>query len=164
MISATGRMPVIAAPIAAPTIACSEMGVSQTRRGPNSLNSPTVVLNTPSAAPMSSPRHTTVGSRRISRAIPSATASRYVMVPPVAGHRQRIAGQPLAYLLGRPVGARVGAAVAEVPVGARLHDGRAAAGTGAVHRPRGRVAYHHDVVAVDELGGQPVRRRPVRGR
>ena len=76
MISATGRMPVIAAPIAAPTIACSEIGVSQTRRGPNSANRPTVVLNTPSAAPMSSPRQTTLGSRRISRAIPSATASR----------------------------------------------------------------------------------------
>ena len=76
MISATGRIPVIAAPIAAPTIACSEIGVSQTRRGPNSSNSPTVVLKTPPAAPMSSPRHTTDGSRRISRAMPSATASR----------------------------------------------------------------------------------------
>ena len=80
MISATGRIPVIAAPIAAPTIACSEIGVSHTRRGPNSLNSPTVVLNTPSAAPMSSPRQTTVASRRISLAMPSATASRYVIV------------------------------------------------------------------------------------
>ena len=59
MISATGRIPVIAAPIAAPTIACSEIGVSQTRLGPNSSNSPTVVLNTPPAAPMSSPRQTT---------------------------------------------------------------------------------------------------------
>ena len=76
MISATGRMPVIAAPIAAPTIACSEIGVSQIRVGPNSSNRPTVVLNTPPASPMSSPRHTTVGSRRISRAMPSATASR----------------------------------------------------------------------------------------
>ena len=76
MISATGRIPVIAAPMAAPTIACSEMGVSHTRSGPNSSNRPTVVLNTPPAAAMSSPRHTTVGSRRISRAMPSATASR----------------------------------------------------------------------------------------
>ena len=72
MISATGRIPVIAAP----TMACSEMGVSQIRRGPNSSKSPTVVLNTPPAAPMSSPRQTTRGSRRISRAMPSATASR----------------------------------------------------------------------------------------
>ena len=76
MISATGRMPVIAAPMAAPTIACSEIGVSQTRSGPNSANRPAVVLNTPPAAPMSSPRQTTRGSRRISRAMPSATASR----------------------------------------------------------------------------------------
>ena len=76
MISATGRRPVMAAPIAAPTIACSLMGVSQTRSGPNSANSPVVVLKTPSAAPMSSPRQTTVGSRRISLAMPVATASR----------------------------------------------------------------------------------------
>jgi hypothetical protein len=76
MISATGRRPVMAAPMVAPTIACSLMGVSQTRCGPNSANSPTVVLKTPSAAPMSSPRHTTVGSLRISCAMPLATASR----------------------------------------------------------------------------------------
>ena len=37
MISAIGRSPVIAAPIAAPRIACSEIGVSRTRFGPNSL-------------------------------------------------------------------------------------------------------------------------------
>ena len=76
MISATGRIPVIAAPIATPRIACSEMGVSQIRSRPNSSNNPAVVLNTPPAAPMSSPRHTTDPSRRSSRAIPSATASR----------------------------------------------------------------------------------------
>ena len=35
MISAIGRSPVIAAPIAAPRIACSEIGVSRTRKGPN---------------------------------------------------------------------------------------------------------------------------------
>ena len=76
MISATGRIPVIAAPIATPRMACSEIGVSQTRPGPNSSNRPAVVLNTPPAAPMSSPRHTTDGSRRSSWASPSATASR----------------------------------------------------------------------------------------
>ena len=76
MISATGRIPVIAAPIAIPAIACSEIGVSRTRSGPNSANSPAVVLNTPPAAPMSSPSKTTDRSRRISRASPSATASR----------------------------------------------------------------------------------------
>ena len=50
MISAIGFRPVIAAPIAAPRIACSEMGVSRTRRGPNFSRSPTVALNTPPAA------------------------------------------------------------------------------------------------------------------
>ena len=59
MISAIGRSPVIAAPIAAPRIACSEIGVSRTRFGPNSSSRPTVVLNTPPAAATSSPRNTT---------------------------------------------------------------------------------------------------------
>jgi hypothetical protein len=35
-ISATGRIPIIAAPTAAPTIAVSEIGVSMTRCSPNS--------------------------------------------------------------------------------------------------------------------------------
>ena len=35
MISAIGLSPVIAAPMAAPMIACSEIGVSRTRNGPN---------------------------------------------------------------------------------------------------------------------------------
>ena len=56
MISAMGRRPFIAAPITAPMIACSEMGVSRTRRGPNRSSSPSVVLNTPPAAATSSPR------------------------------------------------------------------------------------------------------------
>ena len=55
MISAMGRRPVIAAPIAAPTIASSEMGVSRTRSGPNRSRSPTVALNTPPASATSSP-------------------------------------------------------------------------------------------------------------
>ena len=46
-ISATGRMPIIAAPIAAPTIAVSEIGVSMTRSSPNSPTSPSVTLNAP---------------------------------------------------------------------------------------------------------------------
>ncbi len=76
MISAMGRNPVIAAPIAAPMIACSEMGVSRTRWGPNRSRSPTVVLNTPPAAATSSPRKMTRSSRSISCAMPAATASR----------------------------------------------------------------------------------------
>ena len=40
MISAMGRRPVIAAPIAAPRIACSQIGVSRTRVRPNVRASP----------------------------------------------------------------------------------------------------------------------------
>jgi hypothetical protein len=76
MISATGRSPVMAAPIAAPRIACSEMGVSMTRRGPKRSSSPGVVLKTPPAPAMSSPISTTRSSRSISCARPRATASR----------------------------------------------------------------------------------------
>ena len=76
MISAIGLRPVIAAPIAAPRIACSEIGVSRTRNGPNCSYSPTVALNTPPALATSSPRNTTSGSRVISCAMPRATASR----------------------------------------------------------------------------------------
>jgi hypothetical protein len=76
MISAIGRRPVIAAPIVAPTIACSEIGVSLTRSGPNSSSRPGVVLNTPPAAATSSPIRYTRSSRRISCAMPAATASR----------------------------------------------------------------------------------------
>ena len=66
MISAMGLSPVIDAPMAAPMMACSEIGVSLTLSGPNSSSSPTVVLNTPPAAATSSPRKTTSSSRRIS--------------------------------------------------------------------------------------------------
>ena len=76
MISATGRSPVIAAPIAAPRMACSLIGVSRTRAGPNSRSSPGVALNTPPASATSSPRNTTFASRRISCASPRVTASR----------------------------------------------------------------------------------------
>ncbi len=76
MISAIGRSPVIAAPMAAPRIACSEIGVSRTRSGPKRSSSPTVALNTPPAPATSSPRNTTFGSRSISCAMALATASR----------------------------------------------------------------------------------------
>ncbi len=46
-ISATGRMPMCAAPAAAPTIAASEIGVSITRDSPNRLANPSVTLNAP---------------------------------------------------------------------------------------------------------------------
>jgi len=53
-ISTTGTSPVMAAPIAEPTIAASEIGAFRTRAGPNSSQSPFV---TPKGTPstMSSP-------------------------------------------------------------------------------------------------------------
>ena len=45
MISTTGRMPAIAAPMPAPTIAISEIGVLRTRSGPNSSSSPCVTAH-----------------------------------------------------------------------------------------------------------------------
>ncbi len=42
MISTTGRSPVMAAPMAEPTITSSAMGVSTTRSGPNWSSSPSV--------------------------------------------------------------------------------------------------------------------------
>ena len=50
MTSATGRRPVSAAPLAAPTIADSVIGVSITRARPNSAASPAVTPNVPPAA------------------------------------------------------------------------------------------------------------------
>jgi hypothetical protein len=45
--SATGRMPTYDAPIAEPTMAASEIGVSMTRLSPNRACSPSVTLNAP---------------------------------------------------------------------------------------------------------------------
>ena len=58
-ISTTGRIPMCAAPAAAPTIAISEIGVSMTRCSPKRACSPSVTLNAPPNAPMSSPRQKT---------------------------------------------------------------------------------------------------------
>ena len=66
MISMTGRIPIIAAPTAAPVNAISEIGVSRTRTGPNLSSSPSDVLNTPSAAATSSPNRMTRSSLSIS--------------------------------------------------------------------------------------------------
>ena len=54
MISTIGRRPIMAAPSAAPSIAVSEMGVSNTR-SPNSSVRPRVTPNTPPGAATSSP-------------------------------------------------------------------------------------------------------------
>ena len=60
-------------------IACSEIGVSRTRRGPNSLEQPLGRLeHAAGGGRRPRPGSTRVGSRSISCAIPRATASRYV--------------------------------------------------------------------------------------
>src|SRR5215218_1674260 len=77
-ISATGFIPSMAQPTAVPTIAFSASGVSHTRFSPNSSKKPSVILNAPPKAPMSSPRQNTDSSARISSRRPSEIACRYV--------------------------------------------------------------------------------------
>ena len=76
MISTTGRMPCIAAPIPAPTIAISEIGVLRTRSGPNSASIPWVTPIEPPISAMSSPMMKTSSSSRIAAERASRTASR----------------------------------------------------------------------------------------
>src|SRR5712671_1069687 len=86
--SHTGRIPICAAPAAAPMIAASEIGVSITRCSPYLAISPSVTLNAPPYAPMSSPKQKTFWSRSISSNNASRIASRYVtsdIVRPPAG-------------------------------------------------------------------------------
>ncbi len=54
--SAIGRMPSVAAPVAKPMKAVSEIGVSMIRSGPNWSSSPVVELKMPPYFPTSSPR------------------------------------------------------------------------------------------------------------
>src|SRR5260221_4140577 len=75
MMSTTGRRPVIAAPTATPVNPASEIGVSMTRDFPNSSTSPDKTLNGVPASATSSPIRHTRGSRRISSASASRTAS-----------------------------------------------------------------------------------------
>src|SRR5579884_2602007 len=77
-ISAMGRRPLMAAPMATPTMADSASGVSMTRISPNSWCSPSVALNTPPLTPTSSPMTMTRSSLRISSRMPSRIASMYV--------------------------------------------------------------------------------------
>src|SRR4051794_30248727 len=77
-ISATGRIPIMAAPVQAPTIAVSASGASSTRHSPNSAWKPCVTLNAPPYTPTSSPMTNTRSSRRISSRRPSEMACRYV--------------------------------------------------------------------------------------
>ena len=76
MISATGRIPWTAAPIAAPASAISEIGVLRTRSGPNSSSIPCVTPIEPPISAMSSPMMKTSSSWRIACDSASRTASR----------------------------------------------------------------------------------------
>ena len=76
MISTTGRIPAIAAPMPAPTIAISEIGVLRTRSGPNSSTRPCVTPIEPPISAMSSPMMKTSLSARIAAPSASRTASR----------------------------------------------------------------------------------------
>src|SRR5438270_2418052 len=79
MISTTGRMPAIAAPMPAPTIAISEIGVLRTRSAPNSSSRPCVTPIEPPISAMSSPMMKTSSSLRMTAPSASRTASRYVI-------------------------------------------------------------------------------------
>src|SRR5947209_17277704 len=74
MVSAAGRIPVIAAPRPRPEMAASEVGESMARSGPNSSTRPERTLNGCPASATSSPMRKTVGSRRNSSASASLTA------------------------------------------------------------------------------------------
>ncbi len=76
MISTIGRMPCMAAPMPAPTIAISEIGVLRTRSAPNSCSMPWVTPMEPPISAMSSPMMKTSGSRRMASDMASRTASR----------------------------------------------------------------------------------------
>ena len=73
--STIGRSPVIAAPIAAPEIADSEIGISFILSGPNSSSIPTDVPKSPPKIPTSSPIKNTFSSCLISSDIAVIIAS-----------------------------------------------------------------------------------------
>src|SRR5947207_11866309 len=75
MMSTTGRMPAMAAPTANPVNPASEIGVSTTRSLPNSSTRPFTTLKGVPASATSSPKSTTLGSRRISSLSASRIAS-----------------------------------------------------------------------------------------
>jgi hypothetical protein len=75
MSSGTGRRPASAEPMAKPMMPASAIGVSRTRRAPNSAIRPSVARKVPPNRPMSSPIRNTLSSRRISSAWASISAS-----------------------------------------------------------------------------------------
>ncbi len=75
IISGTGFIPDKDAPMAAPIMACSEIGVARTRSSPCLVDRPTVALVTPPAgSAISSPNRKTSGSFSSARSRASVTA------------------------------------------------------------------------------------------
>src|SRR5438093_241485 len=164
--STTGTRPVMAAPMAEPTMAASEMGALRTRPGPNSSARPLVTPNgTPST--MSSPMQYTRASRLISsrsarfRASPKSMTAIRAASPaaqdggekgPAARRRPKVAGEAYSLYVepaaeGAPKCNYVWVADGPLP-GAR-----------AAHRSvHGRVDGEH-VVAVHGHAGNAVARR-----
>src|SRR6266508_1653025 len=107
-ISATGRSPLTAAPMAAPAMSDSLRGVSKTRSSPNSAWSPSVTRNTPPFLPTSSPKIRVRGSSASDRL--RASFSAFTMVtsataaPAIELLRREPPGVlPLALQVGREV-------------------------------------------------------------
>ena len=87
-ISATGRIPLTAIPMAMPTMAVSARGVSMIWRSPKRARNPSVARKAPPMLPTSSPMMTTLSSRSSSSAKASLIASRTVFsatLSPVRG-------------------------------------------------------------------------------
>ena len=78
-------------------------------------------------------------------------------------HGDRVALQPGLHLLGGPVGAGIGPAVAPLPVGQGLDEGGALGGPGPGERVGRRHVHRVGVVAVDDDRVEPVGRGPARG-
>src|SRR5262245_33872605 len=162
MISATGRMPVTAAPQARPAIASSEIGVSRTRSGPNSLIRFSVTPKMPPPAPqmpISSPSRKTVGSRRISSRSASFSACEIVSSRTAVGVADS-AARVMPALLGVDVvlerlGRGLGALLGELDRGRELGRDLALDRVGLLGRqhalPGERVAEARDRVALPPL-------------
>src|SRR4051794_18884346 len=88
MNSIMGRNPAIAAPTPNPENPASEIGVSNTRRGPKCASMPSETLYAPLYSPTSSPMRNTSGSRSISSHMAWRRASLYW----ISGIQFRVSG------------------------------------------------------------------------
>src|SRR4051812_40601743 len=207
MTSITGRSPPTALPKAAPAMASSEIGVSNTRSGPCFSCRPPVTANTPPGAATSSPKKITASSRASSSSRASQIASRksssatlelrrglglregrvrrrlhdcrhlgvhglvqlveragghpVAVAEPPPGDDKWVALAPLVELAGAALPAGVAARGAAEPVRERFDELRPPPRTRPRDRLRRGVAHGPDVVAVDRLGPDAERPRPL---